>query len=333
MGVPSVTAVSPSSGPTGGRTYVELTGTNFVVLPVPTTFPAEVLDARVSVQFRQTVVRKGVSTVVTRDATNVEVDATTHLSCLIPVGDHAENDAALTADIIVKNLDEDGDPIAGETVTKLAAYSYSLPSLAVESDYVRILRALIQEFKRQVCEETVLTTETDWDDDTSDDAHETPEPTLPSITLIGPRLSETDVRQSAETLKVQSGLTWKDYRPGRVKDCEFDIVLATGGSAAMTQGLNFCVQVVEFFRRNPYLVVPLNPANLALGNGELELELLADPDADGLPNLDNIRSFRGSFVLKGVPFEGLPGISDDLLFRKGFAAEIFETVTDKVELS
>jgi hypothetical protein len=197
---------------------------------------------------------------------------------------------------------------------------------------VRILRALIQEFKRQVCEETVLTTETDWDDDTSDDAQETPEPTVPSLTLIGPRLSETDVRQSTSAIKVQSGLTWKDYRPGRVKDCEFDIVLATGGEAAMTQGLNLCAQVVEFFERNPYLVLPLDPADLSKGNGYLELEMLAAPDADGLQNLDNLRSFRGSFVLKGVPFEGLPGIADDRLYRKGFAAETFETTTEQVEL-
>jgi hypothetical protein len=321
MGVPSITTCSPAAGPTGGQTYVEIAGTNFAMLPVPTVFPAVVPAARV-----------GVSTVVTREATRVEVDATTHLSCLTPVGDHAENDASLVASIIVTNLDSSGVPITGETVTKTNAFTYSLPSLAVESEYVRILRALIQEFKRQVCEETVLTTETDWDDDTSDDAQETPEPTVPSLTLIGPRLSETDVRQSASAIKVQSGLTWKDYRPGRVKDCEFDIVLATGGEAAMTQGLNLCAQVVEFFERNPYLVLPLDPADLSKGNGYLELEMLAAPDADGLQNLDNLRSFRGSFVLKGVPFEGLPGIADDRLYRKGFAAETFETTTEQVEL-
>jgi len=333
MAVPTVSAVTPTSGPTGGRTYVEITGTGFAMPPAPTTFPAPVPAPRVRVQFRQTVVRKGVSTVVTRPATRVEVDLSTHLSFLAPVGDHGEDNAALAADIIVTNLDSAGVPVPTESVTKLAAYSYSLPSLAVDSDYARVIKALIQEFKRQVCQETVLTTETDWDDDASDDAQETPEPTLPSLTLIGPRLSSTDVRQSSSALKVQSGSDWKDYRPAPVKDLEFDIVIATGGEAAMTQGLNLSAQVVEFFRRNPYLVVAKDPTDATAGDAEFELELLADPDADGLPNLDDLRSFRGSFALKGVPFEGLPGVANDLLYRKGHAVETLETTSERTEVA
>ena len=328
MSLPTVTVVSPSTGPTAGRTLVEITGTGFRLATAQTARPAPVPPPPVSVQFVQVVVRKGVSTTVTRDGTNVQVESATKLTCWTPVGDHAEANADLVASVIVTNLDDAGDPIPGETVTKTSAFTYSLPKLTAESDFGRVIRALIRECKRQLCEETVFTTETDWDDDATDGLNTTAAPKLPSLTLIGPRPSRDPERMTTQPRKALVAGVWKRYRAAPVLDLEFDLVGATDNEGTL---LNFLVQSVEFFRRNPYLVVDANGSDPTAGTVEFELELLTDPTADSAANLSNVHSFRGSFVVKGVPVEGFAGVTDDLQFGRAPLIETFEIESARTE--
>lgn len=330
MSVPSVTVVTPNTGPTAGRSFVEVTGTGFRLVTPATDHPATVPPVPVSVRFVQVVVRKGASTTVTRDATNVQVESATKLTCLTPVGDHGENNAALVASVIVTNLSDAGVPIPGETVTKASAFTYSLPKLTAESDFGRVIRCLIREFKRQLCEESVFTTETDWDDDASDGLNTTAAPKLPSLTLIGPRTSRDGERMTTQPRKQLVAGVWKRFRAAPVLDLEFDLVGATDNEGTV---LNFLAQGVEFFRRNPYLVVDADGSDPTAGTVEFEMELLTDPSADSAPNLSNVHSFRAAFVVKGVPVEGFAGVVDDLQFGRAPLLETFEIASARMEVA
>src|SRR5262245_61737827 len=140
MPAPTITSLTPPTGPTGGRTLVEIAGTGFRLPPPPppsgTTPPP-----RPTVQIL----------VGGREATDVRVRASDRLTFISPIGD------ARPVDVILRNLDDDGAPIAGEEVTLANGFTYRMPALAAESDLARLVRTLLRELKRQVLPNVSLT--------------------------------------------------------------------------------------------------------------------------------------------------------------------------------
>ena len=328
MSAPTISTITPASGPTGGRSLVELTGTNFKLPPAPpTSGPAPAPEPSVKVEFRQVVVRhtpdgRALSSTITRPAIEVAVDSATHLVCLTPVGDHGENAAALAADVIVTNLDLAGVAVPGESATKLAAYSYHLPSLAAESDLARVCRALLQELKRQVCEETMLTVETDWDPDATDGLNHTGVAKVPSITLIGPDLAPSpDFATLDPEVERSAGDVFARREAVVPKDVTFILAAVTDAKLA---SVNLVQQLEEFFRRNPYLELDRIAGQPTQGTVQFELALDGDLKTTGALNLSNLRTFSGTVIIRGVPVSGLPGVVDDTVFDRGQTVETIE---------
>src|SRR3990172_7365086 len=117
MAVPTITSVTPNSGPTAGRLLVAIAGTNFQLSPTPPPGPTNgILAPTVRVLFG------------TELAVNVAVVSSTKLYCYIPSGDDGP------VDVTVTHLDPLGVPIVGETVTAVAAFTYTRVLLTAQSD-------------------------------------------------------------------------------------------------------------------------------------------------------------------------------------------------------
>jgi len=181
MAVPTISAVTPPSGHTGGRNLVEITGTGFKLWTIPPPGPGIEPPPTPTVE----VLFGG------EEGTEVAVISATRLlvrvpSSPIPVATPAYGAGAVS--IIVRNLDALGVPIPGETVTQPAAYTYDRVQLAAESDLQRLCRTLIQELKKQVITEVAISVHTDWDPDPADLENVVGLASLPGIAIFGPNL-------------------------------------------------------------------------------------------------------------------------------------------------
>lgn len=191
MAAPTITSLEPATGPTGGLTLVEVAGPSFRMPPAPsamgpTSPPRPTVDVLVG----------------GRAATLVRVRAPDRLSFVSPPHD------AGAADVVVRNLDDDGVPVAGEEATLAGGFTFVAPRLAVESDLTRLVRSLLRELKRQVHPNVSLTVQTDFDAETGDELHLTELASMPGLVLVGPELTENrfySLNQSPETVRTDGG--------------------------------------------------------------------------------------------------------------------------------
>jgi len=177
MAVPTIIAVTPSTGPAAGRNVVKITGTNFRLYTPPAYGPAHsAAPSRVRVTFAGS------------DALAVSAISSTELDAVAPEypGD-AELASFPASTIVVQNLDDNGSPIAGELASLATAYTYTrealrLPAQVPESPYVRVTRTLLQLVKRQVLLSAGPHVHTDY---SADGIALTPA-ALPSVHVVGP---------------------------------------------------------------------------------------------------------------------------------------------------
>jgi hypothetical protein len=161
MAVPTLIAITPATGPSGGGDLVRLRGTGFT--------------ERVQVLFG------GVAaTVLNVRAAGGESFADVRTPVRIPGA----------ADVVLRNLDPDGVPVPGEEATLTAAYRFLRAPIVREADLTRVVRALLRELKRQVIENVSASVALDYDDTPSDGLNVVAMAKLPSLVLSGPRLVE-----------------------------------------------------------------------------------------------------------------------------------------------
>jgi hypothetical protein len=113
-----------------------------------------------------------------RLASDVRVFAADRLTCIIPAG------VPGGADVIVENLDAAGTPIPGEQAVAIDAITYVRPPLTVEADLTRMVRVLLQQLKREVLANVVLTVHTDFDRELGE-LHLAQVAQLPGLVLLG----------------------------------------------------------------------------------------------------------------------------------------------------
>ena len=334
--IPTVTSVSPSSGPCKGRYILRIAGTGFRVAPPATVHPAPA-PRSVQVQFSQAVPwqtadgRTGTNPIV-RQATQVRVESSTSLTCLVPIGDHGLYDgkdavAGLAADITVTNLDTDGNPIAGETVTAPAAFTYGLPSLAPTGTVKLICAAVIEELKRQVCPNVVLTAFVDYDDALTE--QNPAEPHLPSLTLTGPTLSISELEERRPKAAVVVGSEVDTFEDRRLRDLSFELLAAIDDPPG-----NFMDHVVEFFEQNLTLHVYNDPADPAAGELQLEgfqMELTEEFSPSSGVQENDVQSFRGAFVVKGVEIRGYADAPNATQTGVGYTADTVAVTVERQE--
>jgi hypothetical protein len=108
MAAPLITTLNSSSGPTGGKTLVTLTGDGFRLPPTPPPSAAPLEPPGPTVQVL----------VGGRPAEDVHVIDATRLSFLTPPGEPC------AASLVVRNLDDDRAPIPGEEATAPDAFTF-----------------------------------------------------------------------------------------------------------------------------------------------------------------------------------------------------------------
>jgi hypothetical protein len=293
MAVPSITVIYPNSGSSGGARLLQIMGGGFQLSPdPPLTGPAPVANPSVRVTFG--------SGVNTAEGTRIAVVSSARLFVVVPA---SPNTSPGAVDVTIENIDQAGDVIPGETVTVVGGYTYSRPDLNLlpESDLTRITRTLIRELKKQVLQETSLSTGTDWASDPT--AGVAAIAKVPAIVLHGPDLkenrfySQNEMRELANTFglgeKVFDGL-----RPAMTVDLTFNILGVTNSTI---QNINLMSEVVSFFQRNKWLHMSFDSSNANSETARYEMDW-ADasfPDSIGNPNDSNIRAFRGAITIRG----------------------------------
>jgi hypothetical protein len=299
VAAPTIDSLTPATGPTGGRTLVDVLGSGFrLPPPPPAEGPAPPVGPTVAVL------------VGSRPALDVDVLASDRLTFLTPPGE------AGPADVVVQNLDDDGEPIAGEEATAPGAFAYVQPRLAVESDLTRLVRTLLRELKRQVHPNVSLTVQTDFDAQTGDELHLTELASLPGLVLVGPELTENRFYSLNSPLEVAVGDgTAVRRRVPYTVDLGFTLL---GVADHTTELLNLMAATELFFHRNKYLEMDRDAGSPIAGRVRYEMDFTPDGDlrVTSQPNESNVRSFSGSFVVRGFDFEDLAGVAGDGAFAR-----------------
>jgi hypothetical protein len=243
------------------------------------------------------------------------VRASDRLTFISPIGD------AGAAEVVVRNLDDDGAPIAGEEGALAGAFTYRLPALAAESDLARLVRTLLRELKRQVLPNVSLTVQTDFDAQTGDELHIAELASLPALVLVGPELREDRFYSLNQLPEVAGdpGTVLRRRVPYTV-DLAFTIV---GASDHTVELLNLMAATELFFHKNKFLEMPRDPANALSGRVRYEMDFASDGDlrVTSQPNESNVRSFSGSFVIRGFDLEDLTGVPGDAITEQTAPAD------------
>ncbi len=278
MAAPTLSSVTPASGPTSGGDLVRLVGLDFAP-QLAVRFgaaPAEVVSVRVE---------GGVSV--------ADVRSPAHPEALVPV--------------VVENLDAAGVPVPGELATLPGAYRFVRGPLVAEATVTRLVRALLRMLKAQVAENTTMTVALDYDDTPDDQLRVVPLAKLPALVLSGPtvrdsRFYATNVPHEDVVAGVL-GPELRRRRPAFTVDLAFALTAASDRTAEL---LNLMASVASFLNRNRWLVLPRDPARPELGRVRWEM----DPEGDFRTNLHgqgDVRVFTCGFVVRGFDLdEGLP---------------------------
>ena len=278
MAVPTLTGITPTSGPTAGGDLVRISGTG--------------LAAQVVVLF------DGLAGEVLgiRDEAGASVAD-------VRTPPHAEG----TVDVVLRNLDDTGEPVPGEEATLSGAYRFLRPRIVAESDLTRLVRTLLRELKRQVLANVSMTVSVDYDDTTVDGMNVVAISKLPSLVLSGPRVAEDRFFSTNEPHEdVVAGAAGPELvrrRPPYTVDLVFTLTAASDRTVEL---LNLMAAVATFLNRNRWVEMPRDPAEPAAGVARWEM----DPDGDFQTRLDgpdDVRAFTCGLVVRGFDLdEGLP---------------------------
>ena len=278
MTVPQVLSLSASQGPSSGGELVSVCGVGF----------AEQLEVRFGdaraevVSVRQ---EAGQSIAVVRTPAHLEA----------------------FVDLSVQNLSASGLPTSGEKHVLLQAYRFVRPRIVQESNLTRLVRALLQELKRQVAQNVSLSVAVDFDDTPLDGLDVVAIGKLPSIVLSGPRIQPNRALSTNEAVEElvagPNGPELRRRRPPLTVDLEFGV---TGASDRAVELLNLIAAVSTFLNTNHWIEMLRDPDAPAKGKARWEL----DPRGELQVNLegkDDIRAFTWGLVIRGFDIdEGLP---------------------------
>ncbi len=308
MAVPTISGVTPTVGPTMGRTMFEITGTNFRLPPVPPAGPT-------SKQSQQTVqVLFGVE-----EAVSVKVVSSTIARAV----NRAIDPGVLG--ITLNNLDDSGVPIGGETVTLPTAITFKRPVLRAEanaagevlrtnqSELARVVRTFLQELKRQIFPNVSLTTHTDYfDAETGLAMSNVNLSQLPGLILVGPDLVENRIYSLNDPPDFDEGTVDADFVTTDVPytvNLEFEIL---GMADHTVEMLNLMAAATTFFHKNKFLRIQKDGADVSKGFVEYEMDFQSEGEFQASrtnAGASNLRQFSGRIEIRGFDLDQLAGIN------------------------
>ncbi|MDD5542887.1 MAG: IPT/TIG domain-containing protein [Acidobacteriia bacterium] len=293
MAVPTLTTVTPSSGPTMGRNQIALTGTNFRVAPVPPPVGYTSDDEQQTVAVWVNGVRCSEAFASSTTTAVAEVPEWRGLySTLTPCA----------VDVTIANLSDLGVVITGETVTLTNGYAYGRPSMVAVTPLQRVMEETIALFRRHVLPNTSWIKSRDYDESTSDHLDSTQRATLPMIQLVGPTLADAkDWGNVTPTEELNTGSTTAWHRHQRQKTVH--LVWQLDGytsDRSDNEAINLANAVSDFFTIIKWVQIPADPAAPTGTQWKHEMEMTAPPAFDVAPQGDGLRHFRAEFEVRGV---------------------------------
>jgi hypothetical protein len=293
VAVPTISTITPNLGHSGGQTLIEIDGTGFALPPAPPSVgvaPVPFPSVSVSIGGRM--------------ATQVAVVSSSLIYCLTPKGD-----PGAPVDVVLWNNDATGTLIPGEVVTAVAAYTFQRPDLTEESELARVVRAFIQEVKRQVHPNVSFSTHTDYDGDTGDLLNLAYVESMPAIILGNLDVPEDRIHAVNAPQEFTSGSgNFITRRPPVVVDVTMTLVGVTDNPITI---LNLMQAVRMFFKKNAWLELDRDATDATLGSVKYELDwsFAGGVAVSHQGDNSNVESFGGSVVIRGVLLEDMPGIS------------------------
>jgi hypothetical protein len=323
MAVPSVANINPNSGSTIGYDLLEIIGDGFRVPIIPDTIPAPVQPPTVEVLIGGTLSPK------------VAVVNEHRLIVLAPPGaEEADADGNVTGvDVIVRNIDDDGDVIPGETATVADAYTYQLPQLHPNTWLQHMVDRLIQVLKDSVHPNVMQSVHTDWDGEPLDGLSITNVGEFPAIVLDGPELSENRFYStnewSEEDLEPATLEEFARRREPRTVDVGFDVLILSDN---VQEILNLAAAFTKFMHYTKWLKLPASLTPPFDPNDTCDFELDYQPGGDFAwtteANNSNVRQMRGSILVRGfdVVMGPLMGKGTALGAKNGEPEPVLETL-------
>lgn len=308
---PTIVSLSPSEGHTGGQTLVEIVGTGFRVPEYP---PAQGVT-ETPVTMRVTIGGAEATIFGVVDEETLLVLTPSHDESGIPAT--AQNEATAASDVTVENLDDDGDPIAGESATLAEAFSFRRPILDQPTTSERVIDALIVELRRQVPRgvDVIYDPHTDYDEDTGDALNIVRFAKLPGIGLTGLRQPISQVANDRTDVVVPIDDERSVVRrPPVIRDALLTIV---GASDNRTELLRLELAVEMIFQKLSKVTIPLDVGDASRGVSEYDVKYTrGDPVTYGdRTGTGNVVSFTAEISilnieetdLLGAPEAGLDG--------------------------
>ena len=301
----TLTSISPSAGHTGGRTFVEIAGTGFVVPPTPDPDPTTGLTPlpppTVAVFFG------------TVPALMVSVASTTLLYAVTPAIAPTPDAAGIArlptvVPVTVMPLDGSGNPVPAEAATLAAAYTFQLPDLTQESDLTRLVRTWIELVQNQVVPYVSWPKQTDFDQNTGDFTSIVDLPRLPGLVIADASLRANPFYARRAPYQIDNGDgTYTTKAPPDTVDLVFSIV---GVSNDPTELLNLAAAFKRFLHKNPALVIARDPTQPALGTVQYEISWSEGTElkVTALANASNLAHFAYDVAIIGFDIEDMPGL-------------------------
>lgn len=309
MAVPTITSLSPASGHTGGQTLVEIVGTNFRVPAYP---PAEGVT-ETPVTMRVTFGGEAGTLVGVIDEETLLVLTPSHDESGVPAT--SLNEAIAASDVTVENLDDNGDPIVGESATLAEAFSFRKPVLNVPTTTERVLEELQRQLQRALPRgvELVYDPHTDYDDETGDALNIVRFARLPGVGLTGLRTPKSQVASDRGEITVEIDDSRSVTRRAPIKRDAILTVIAASDSRHELGRLSLAIQ--QIFEKLTTLRIPLDIGDASRGYAEYDVIYghgeVTHGDRQGLGNVMAVSGELQIFGIEETDLLGAPEVGLD----------------------
>jgi len=290
MTVPTISSISPASGPASGFNLIEIYGTNFKIPVATYEIPVPVIPATVSV------------TIGGRPAEHIDVCSSMHIRVQAPryMGDsQAESHTAV--DVVVSNLSSTGVVIPGETATATAVYTYArhpryAPGKADPLE--QVLEAFLERLQREVLLETNVALSIEFNDEGETVTK------VEQVPYLGVDLSWAHDKEYSEEdnglEEVPNATGGYDYYRGQrtyMMTCTL-----TAGGRGMIEPLALCQAVQEAVNADPYLTSTVDQ-DLYPGSTDANsypIEITQDPTQAGRESSMGISLCQMALRVRGI---------------------------------
>lgn len=307
MAQPTFTNITPSVGHPGGGQIAIITGTNFrAVEPGYDTSVGDGWDATATVAV--TVGGVEVEKVWVRSDTELNVriptaqfNPTNDIATAVRVNPDVSKITFSSLDVVITNLDDDGNPIVGESATASGVYSYEQPLIRLPEGDPPLMQVLVQFLrllKRNIVSRVAVGTHTDYADE---DATYTVLAEHPSVSVrmdVAADLEYSHYDNTTQLFDTGSN-EWVEYDMQHTVMLQFSLILSSQDTEEV---LHMASNLLDMQMASPWLIVPPDPDYpITIPNNRYPLEFTQLPKQLGSPNRANVCAYSAQLRVRGVP--------------------------------